>query len=237
MATRPDASIRLASGRLIYGYRPGHSRRGASSNYLHSNLHYLEADRMEEYRLRDELARQLDGITEGNVTHGTVNLGFADVVTKDKVFEVEPHHSWRHGIRQVIQYAVQCSLTPALALFHVITAYEMRELYDKINDIHLPGLRVADSIELWWWTGSHWDHIVNPRQCADMPHGIRFGSCKHCGNPVAWYGDQGLSYEHCGGRPMLLHCCMGLCASEHAYVKGCLYWLVRRSSPNRSAGQ
>lgn len=41
-----------------------------------------------EYRVRDDLARQVGGLTEAHLP-----LGFADVLTAQAVFEVEPRHT------------------------------------------------------------------------------------------------------------------------------------------------
>jgi hypothetical protein len=103
----------------------------------------------------------------------------------------------------------------------------MHAIYSKLQEIKLPGLRVANSIELWWWTGAQWEHITSPGQCSDMPRGIRFGPCEYCGDPVAWYRDESLSYNYRWGRIAQMHCCSEQCRLEHADIDGCLYWLVR----------
>lgn len=176
MAVRTGVNVRVASGRAIYGYPPGNSRRG-HTNPLRLLASHQDRDRMEEPRLRDELARQLDGITEGHVTSGRVNLGFADVVTKQRAFEVEPHYSWRHGARQVIQYAAQCDLKPALAVFGYIHQRVLHDIHNCLQSIELPGLRPRGSIELWCWTGPAWVHVTQARQVTDMPYGISFEPC------------------------------------------------------------
>ena len=86
MAARTDVILQVASGRPIYGSPPGDSRRGHKIP-LRLLASHQERGSMEEPRLRDELARQLDGITEGHVTPGRVNRGFADVVTRQRVLK------------------------------------------------------------------------------------------------------------------------------------------------------
>ena len=98
LAPKTGVILQAASGRPIYGSPPGDSRKG-HTNPLRLLASHQERGSMEEPRLRDELARQLDGIVEGHVTPGRVNRGFADVLTRQRVFEVEPYYSWRHGAR------------------------------------------------------------------------------------------------------------------------------------------
>jgi hypothetical protein len=86
-------TVILPDGRRIAGWPPG----AASGQLL-------------EHRLRDNLATQLGGITEAQLPYGR-----ADVLTKDTVFEVEPAENWRHGVRQVLAYAAQVGLPPAVA--------------------------------------------------------------------------------------------------------------------------
>jgi hypothetical protein len=235
-AASTSVTIRIASGRYIYGYPAGHSARGRGSS-LHLLTSDQDRDRMEEYWLRDELARQLDGITEGHVTSGRLNLGFADVVTEQRVFEVEPHYSWRHGARQVIQYAAQCDLKPALAIFGFIRHRRLRDIHDRLLTIELPGLRAASSIELWCWTGTEWEHVTSAGQFPDIPHGTRFGPCTHCGRPIFRLDDSQLAFDHQHWNSYLhLHCCPQLCAREHESVDGCLHWLAKRALPRRAAG-
>ena len=90
----------LPDGRQITGWPPG----AAGGQLL-------------EHRLRDNLATQLGGITEAQLPYGR-----ADVLTKDTVFEVEPAENWRHGVRQVLAYAAQVGLPPAVALFGTVAA-------------------------------------------------------------------------------------------------------------------
>ncbi len=58
------------------------------------------------------LAKLLDGACEV-----VLPVGRADAATNTTVFEVEPARSWRTGVRQVLGYAGQTGLQPALALF------------------------------------------------------------------------------------------------------------------------
>ena len=229
MAARKRTSIRLANGRLVWGYLPGQSRKGARYTPVSEFFQYLEVDSIQEYQVRDELARQLGGIVEGNAVHGKTILGFADVVTRERAFEVETYQYWRDGVRQAMQYAVQFNLVPALALFRVIRQQKMLDIYNEVREIELPGLRAGSSVELWWWAGSRWEHITSPAQCSDMPRGIRFGHCSYCGDPVAWHGDSDISYS-ARWDPMEMHCCAQLCEAEHRGVKGCQYWLMERAS-------
>jgi hypothetical protein len=231
LAARTGVMLQVASGRSIYGYPPGDSRRG-HTNPLRLLVSHQDRDRMEEPWLRDELARQLDGITEGHVTSGRVNLGFADVVTKQRVFEVEPYYSWRHGARQVIQYAAQCGLKPALAVFGYIRQRRLHDIHKSLPVIELPGLRSRGPIELWCSTGPAWIPVTRARQLTDMPHGISFRPCGHCGMSVFRLDDLGLSFDEEGWNCYRhLHCCPQLCQRDHENVDGCLYWLGKRTHP------
>lgn len=58
------------------------------------------------------LADQLRGLAEVRLPAGR-----ADVATSSHVFEVEPMHQWRTGVRQAYGYAAMSGLKPGLALF------------------------------------------------------------------------------------------------------------------------
>lgn len=226
--SNPRATIRLADGRCMSGFMPGHAgniRTGKLDRLLALDRGYPASEAIPEYRVRDELARQLDGVIEARLP-----LGFADVVTATAVFEVEPRHSWQTGARQVLAYAAQCGLTPALALFGAIPEREMLRLYRKLRSInvHLTAARVVD---LWWWTGADWKQITSSDLCSDMPHGARFGTCRYCSHPVAWLDGNrgGYDYERRMHRVRSMHCCTQLCPARHENVDGCFYWAARRA--------
>lgn len=82
------------------------------------------------------LARTVHGACEV-----VVPLGRADVANASHIYEVEPVGSWRSGARQVLAYAWQTGLTPALALFGPA---EYERIYLFLRD-RLPG------IDLWVW--------------------------------------------------------------------------------------
>lgn len=104
-------TVILPDGRQITGWPPG----AAGGQLL-------------ERRLRDKLATQLGGITEAQLPYGR-----ADVLTKDTVFEVEPAENWRHGVRQVLAYAAQVGLPPAVALFGTVAAERMLAVYEQLS--------------------------------------------------------------------------------------------------------
>ena len=183
---------------------------------------------VEDYRVRDDLARQLGGLTEV-----CLPLRFADVATSRAVFEVEPRHSWREGARQVLAYSAQCGLPPALAIFRAIPAADMLAIFTELRAIDLHGLH-ANFITLWWWTGQAWQQITSPESCADMPHGAVFGLCGHCSDRVAWLDRSVLCYDYDPAhRISQMHCCAGLCPVAHENVGSCLYWAARRAFPAR----
>ena len=230
-AQRHRALIHLPDGRTVSGIRPGHAgnRGGESRDLLLARKRGCPAtETVQEYRVRDDLARQVGGLTEANLP-----LGFADVVTGQAVFEVEPRHTWREGARQVLTYAAQCGIPPALALFRAIPATEMLDIFTELRAISLHGLR-DDFIDLWWWTGQTWQQITSPVLCTDMPRGAVFGSCAYCGNRVAWFDSSAICYDYdptC--RIDQLHCCAGLCPVAHRNVALCLTWATERAFPAR----
>jgi len=180
---RPKASIRLTDGRLIWGRSPGLlPNRAQDQAELHDRHRGMPAsEAIAEYRRRDQLAEQLGGIIEG-----WGPAGRADVVTPAAVFEVERWKSWELGLQQVIGYAAQIGLPPALAVFGAIPQASMLKVFNRIRAIRLYGLRHADFVRLWWWNGASWEQVVSSEQCRDMPDGIRFGECENCGRPIAW---------------------------------------------------
>jgi hypothetical protein len=112
-------TVILPDGRRITGWSPG----AAGGQLL-------------EHRLRDNLATQLGGITEAQLPYGR-----ADVLTKDTVFEVEPAENWRYGVRQVLAYAAQVGLPPAVALFGTVAAERMLAVYEQLSGGQWPPAR------------------------------------------------------------------------------------------------
>jgi hypothetical protein len=106
-----------------------------------------------EHRLRDKLAKRINGVTEA-----TLGYGRADVLTAETVFEVEPMMAWRHGVRQALGYAAMTGCKPAVGLFGKASADQVLRIYTKLRDGKPP-------IELWWWSGMQWNRITNRRQC------------------------------------------------------------------------
>ena len=131
--------ITLPDGRIIFGKIPGHS-----------------GGRLVEHQLRDELARQLRGVTEAVLPYGR-----ADVMTTDRVFEVEPASQWRHGVRQALAYYAQCGLLPAVALFGEAHSTQVLRIYLKLRD-------GAPAIELWWYAPGRWDRISSRAACRNQ---------------------------------------------------------------------
>lgn len=226
-----DEVIELPDGREVRGFLPGQAgRRGNRPMGLFSadQRGCPATESTEEYQLRDDLARQVGGLTEVRLP-----LGFADVMTDDAVFEVEPRHSWRDGARQALAYACQCGLPPALALFRAVTAAEMRGIFTELQAVSLPGIP-GGSVSLWWWTGQVWQQVTSLAQCADMPHLAAFGSCRYCSSGVTWLDGSMTGYDYDPRWPVReMHCCEQLCPAEHENVEGCLYWLAQRACPAR----
>lgn len=131
--------VDLPDGRRIWGRAPGGS-----------------AVTLDEHDLRDELARLVGGITEARLPYGV-----ADVLTKQLVFEVEPAASWQDGVRQVLAYAMQTGLPPALALFGQADHLRVQRLYLKLRTGPPP-------VELWWHTGQRWQRIASLPDCTTM---------------------------------------------------------------------
>jgi hypothetical protein len=224
------ALIHLPGGRSISGFLAGHAgKRGGESMdlFLARQRGCPESETVQEYRLRDDLARQLGGLTEVRMP-----LGFADVATDRAVFEVEPHHSWQMGARQVLAYAAQCGLPPALALFRAIPEAKMLGIFNRLRAINLHGLCRSKFIDLWWWNGKGWEQITSPASCANMPRGARFETCTYCGHHIAWLDEGKICYDYDPTRRIdWLHCCDGLCPTAHEDVKMCRYWAARRAFP------
>jgi hypothetical protein len=131
--------ITLSDGRTVTGRRPGHS-----------------ASTLLEHKLRDVLARSLGGITEAVLPYGR-----ADVMTTTRVFEVEPAAQWRHAVRQVLAYSMQCGLPPAIALFGEKHSSQVLSIYLKLRDGRPP-------VELWWYSHSAWRRISSRSACLNQ---------------------------------------------------------------------
>lgn len=110
-----------------------------------------------EHLLRDELARQIRGITEAQL-----EFGRADILTADAVFEVESAAKWRHGARQALAYSAECGLPPSLALFGQADREQVRRVLIKLTNC-------TPQIALWWHTGHSWNRLTARKQCRDMP--------------------------------------------------------------------
>lgn len=132
--------ITLPDGRSVYGRMPGRS-----------------SVTLVEHLLRDDLARQIRGVTEAVLPYGR-----PDVLTADAVFEVEPATNWRGGVRQVLAYAAQTGLPPHVALFGEAHSTHVVKLYLKLRDGRPP-------ITLWWYSGLKWTKINSRRRCTNMP--------------------------------------------------------------------
>ena len=137
-------TVILPDGRQITGWPPG----AAGGQLL-------------EHRLRDNLATQLGGITEAQLPYGR-----ADVLTKDTVFEVEPAENWRHGVRQVLAYAAQVGLPPAVALFGTVAAERMLAVYEQLSGGQW-ATRPPVPVALWWWDERTWRPITGRGKCRD----------------------------------------------------------------------
>jgi hypothetical protein len=109
-----------------------------------------------EHKLRDKLAQAQKGVTEACLPYGR-----ADVMTATRVFEVEPAAQWRHGVRQVLAYSMQCGLPPALALFGETHHDRVLSLYLKLRDGH-------PAVELWWYSYSSWHRITSRAECTNQ---------------------------------------------------------------------
>jgi hypothetical protein len=119
--------IDLPTGRVLFGLWP-------QSMPTHGEGPYIAA-----------LARRVDGACEV-----TLLVGRADVANTTTVFEVEPSQSWRHGARQVLGYAAQTGLSPALALFGPPPGGErdFLRVYVFVRDrLRMP---------LWLWQYGYW---------------------------------------------------------------------------------
>lgn len=131
--------VEVADGRVFFGRRPGQA-----------------PATLPEHLLRDELAFQLDGITEAALPYGR-----ADVLTSTTAFEVEPLRSWKTGARQALAYAVQTGCEPGLAIFGTASPPEVLRLYLKLRDERPP-------IQFWSWNGCKWVHITSRAACRAM---------------------------------------------------------------------
>jgi hypothetical protein len=143
-------SVTLPDGREINGWPPG-----------------MAGGRLEEHRLRDNLAAQVHGITEACLPYGR-----ADVLTATAVYEVETARKWRDGVRQVLAYSLQTGLPPAVALFGTIHRDDLLKLYIKLRGDQW-WRNSMGTIALWWWGGAAWEHICSRSRCRNMPVGAR----------------------------------------------------------------
>lgn len=107
---------------------------------------------IEEHRLRDVLAIEMNGLVE--VAIGP--FGRADVLTAALAIEVEPMRSWRHGLRQASAYALGTGLTPGLALFGQATRDRWLKIHHELRD---------GPVRLFAWTGTRWTEISANVHC------------------------------------------------------------------------
>ncbi|MBM0233195.1 hypothetical protein JNW91_15780 [Micromonospora sp. STR1_7] len=131
----PRNPLRLADGRVLYGRWPQSMPTTGEGPYIAA------------------LARQVKGVPEV-----VLPVGRADVATAATVFEVEPARQWRTAIRQVLGYAGQTGLAPAIALFG---PEDYLHIYLFVRD-RLPGLG------LWVYRG-RWEQVTS-RKSARLKH-------------------------------------------------------------------
>lgn len=215
--------------------RPGALRRSADSG------HHVQAQRQvtiqagAHNRRRDDLARQLGGIIEVHMRPGR-----ADVATPRIVFEVEPRRTLEKGAQEAVAYAARCGLQPALAVFGVIPREELSDIYMMLRERRYFGLRAAAHLQLWWWTGTEWNHISTRSRCVNMPRGSTFGPCRHCGRQIVWLAghspgrichnyDPEANYDTWADRHE--HHCKGLCKTRHVQGPACQIGQVTGSLP------
>lgn len=128
----PRNPLRLPDGRVMYGRWPQGMRATGEGPYIAA------------------LARQTGGVCEV-----VLPVGRADVATPTTVFEVEPASQWRTAVRQVLGYAGQTGLIPAIALFGPA---DYLRIYLFVRD-RLPGL------ELWVYR-YRWEHVQSRKTAA-----------------------------------------------------------------------
>lgn len=104
-----------------------------------------------EVHFQELLHSQMGGRREA-----PLGFGRADLMTDDVVWEVEPVSRWQHGTRQVLAYAAQCHLRPALAVYGKAKNTEVIRIYRRLRDCPTP-------VELWWWTGNTWRRVGTGR--------------------------------------------------------------------------
>ena len=139
MAKRIRARLTLPDGSTAKASQPGQGRRV-----------------LEEHRLSDELAKQVDGVIELVLPYGR-----AEVATSTTVWEVERVSNWRDGVRQVLAYSVQSQLSPALGLFGVAPRAHVLDVYLRLRDGSPP-------IALWWYKHGRWVQITSRRACTEV---------------------------------------------------------------------
>ena len=75
--------------------------------------------------------------------------------------------NWRHGVRQVLAYAAQVGLPPAVALFGTVAAERMLAVYEQLSGGQW-ATRPPVPVALWWWEERTWRPITGRGKCCDM---------------------------------------------------------------------
>lgn len=73
----------------------------------------------------------------------------------------------RHGVRQVLAYAAQVGLPPAVALFGTVAAERMLAVYEQLSGGQW-ATRPPVPVALWWWDKLTWRPITGRGKCRDM---------------------------------------------------------------------
>lgn len=123
----PRNSVRLHDGRTLFGRWPQSMPETGEGPYIAA------------------LAYQTRGICEA-----VLPVGRADVATESAIFEVEPARQWRTAVRQVLGYAGQTGLAPAIALFG---PEDYLAIYLFVRD-RLPGLGL-------WVYRYRWEQVTS----------------------------------------------------------------------------
>lgn len=167
-ALRPHHDARTAAGLGLHRPRPEPApRRPRRVRIVRGGLTGMAPGHsgcvLLEHRLRDDLARQLDGCTEPKLPYGR-----ADIATETHAIEVEPLKSWRHGIRQALAYAAQCDLAPGLALFGAADAEDVLAMHLRMRAEQRS--HGGPHVALWWHTGDArgWVRISARTDCRRM---------------------------------------------------------------------
>ena len=137
---RPDQAVLLADGREIPADNPKTASRSKPEHWL-----------------RDQLAFKVRGLVEARLPFGR-----ADIMTPQRIFEVEHFRSSGTGAVQAFGYARQTQQQPVLALFGAASHHRMRDVYQRCQDTGLV---------LWWHLDGDWHKISNGHQirAADEP--------------------------------------------------------------------